>query len=167
MTYFILSLIAVILLCVVFVEHYDRPSHWPIVFLAVLCVANYWTSWFTYPKFEVEAILMYAGTYLVVGAIWSIFKWYRFCVAKYKQIVINNSFWPAADKPQASYHKFEISVWISWWPFSMLNYAILSLAKDLINFIIDQLAGVYNSISDSIFKDLEEKAKIEAANKVK
>lgn len=51
--------------------------------------------------------------------------------------------------------KARIFSWVLYWPFSMLNYIYTRLLKDLIDFIVERMKGVYNLIAQQIMRGLE------------
>jgi hypothetical protein len=52
-------------------------------------------------------------------------------------------------------NKAKIVSWIVYWPLSVASYVFGRLLKDLIDFVIENLKGVYNLIAASIMKGLE------------
>jgi hypothetical protein len=119
MTVSVIVLILVVLACIIWVESSNKPSHWPLVFILVYLTANYWTKWVTFPLLTIEQILMAVGTYFAIGVSWSLLKWYRFCQRAYREEQLKPS--RVFLRPKPSNSQLEISVWITWWPFSLAN----------------------------------------------
>lgn len=51
-------------------------------------------------------------------------------------------------------NKGRIVSWIAYWPLSVVNYVFERLIRDIINWVIDSLKGIYNSIAEYILKGL-------------
>jgi len=51
--------------------------------------------------------------------------------------------------------KVRVASWIMYWPFSVLNYAYNRLLKDLVDFIIEKMKGIYNLLAANIMKGLQ------------
>ena len=74
----VLVLIFVALACIIWVESSNKPSHWPLVFILIYLVLNFWTKWITFPSLTLNQVLMIVPTYFLIGTGWSLFKWYRY-----------------------------------------------------------------------------------------
>jgi len=113
-----------------------------------------------YPWFTIGRVAAYIG----IGVIWSIFKWYFFLQNKKYQLTkkmedreideINES-----DIPQAKKNKARIISWMSYWPFSMLWTLINEPVKKTFRFIYSKIEGIFQKMSDRIFKDFKVKKK--------
>jgi hypothetical protein len=53
------------------------------------------------------------------------------------------------------YAKARIFSWIAYWPLSTLKYVFERLLKDLVDFIIERLKGVYNLLAANIMKGFQ------------
>ena len=56
-------------------------------------------------------------------------------------------------RPRASDHKSRITGWIGFWPFSMVGTVINDLLRKLINFLFASFKGLYQKMSDAIFRN--------------
>lgn len=52
-------------------------------------------------------------------------------------------------------NRAKIFTWIMYWPFSVIKYVFERLLKDLVDWIIDSLKGIYNRIAEDIMKGLQ------------
>jgi hypothetical protein len=115
------------------------------------------TSYFFF-AIPASTIAYYAVGYVVVGVVWSFWRYRRFVQAKVTEI--KESSYKSADSKRyaedlhPSKHLDTITAWILIWPFS----AIESVAGDVINFIQTLVQkvfkGVYYKIYTSLTSDL-------------
>ena len=116
-------------------------------------------------KDEPLKFILYVGSYLIVGAIWSVVKWYYFLL-DYKKDYLerkSRSTYPVSfDIPTAKNYKGDIIMWMSYWVVSIFWTFVHQWVHKIWNNIFSKLEGVYNKISNHIFKDIV----IEEENKV-
>ncbi len=70
------------------------------------------------------------------------------------------------ERPVFKESKKKISVWVMYWPISIIWYLLNNLIKDLINRIVVQFRKVYEGIANNAFKEIDN-IKIEESSKVK
>ncbi|MAG26095.1 hypothetical protein CMI47_10995 [Candidatus Pacearchaeota archaeon] len=58
-------------------------------------------------------------------------------------------------KPTVGTYKEEIFVWITWWPFSMVWYAIHDVVREVVDWIYQTIRAWYQRMSDKAFADIE------------
>jgi hypothetical protein len=113
-------------------------------------------------KENTSGLLMWFGVYLIIGIVWSFFKWFKtvkyakgkFLKAKadYENSV-NNGYKSATLKsityflPKVNQWKASITSWILFWPFSILRYAFGTMLIDFMDAVISRLKGLYDSIT--------------------
>jgi hypothetical protein len=94
-----------------------------------------------------QSILLFSFLYLLIGSVWSIYRWFRYC----KNFVQDN---PGKKKDyyrsylDASDHKKQITGWIVYWPWS----ALWHIVGDLVTSLFEALYKVYVKISDKIIE---------------
>lgn len=125
---------------------------------------------------HLKYILLLAGAYLVAGAIWGIIKWWFF-VRKQRGLYdeaheyynSHDNSRPWADyvkegqynfvrfqyRPSPKDNKSKIMLWMMYWPWSFLWTMIDDPIKKAFRAVYEKLAGVYQRISDSAFRDTE------------
>jgi hypothetical protein len=95
-------------------------------------------------------ILELAGAYILVGGVWSIYKWWRHTnkvVDEARRLQqqypdsFNNRQYTWRINP--TNNKAKITAWIAYWPWSLL----WALTHDIFNTIYDCLVGVYEKIT--------------------
>jgi hypothetical protein len=108
---------------------------------------------FFYFKMSLIDIAIYSGAYLVVGVIWSFYRYKRFIVAKLEQLkTINHQIHQVSDyRPN---HMLDtITAWIIIWPFSLIE----NLCGDIINgiemLVKKVFKGVYHRIYEGAIKN--------------
>ena len=125
--------------------------------------------------------LLRVGSYVLLGLLWSMFKWFRKAykagkdfkkwsetfneeiereiknrTKKTEQEILNEArieFDTRRDAymPKASENKGTITLWAVMWPFSVIRYIIGNALKDFFSMIFNKLKGVYDAISDKAF----------------
>jgi len=110
--------------------------------------------------------LVYAVlAFLVIGSLWSFFKWFCFIKEKIEELENNKARATAKGwgpecwvdyvtekMPKASESKSLIAAWIAYWPFSMASWVL----KDFVEFLVTSLIGVYDRITKKILVGLYE-----------
>lgn len=119
------------------------------------------------------------GLYFVLGTLWATFKWYLYVKKEANEIndfinskaskeiaademskrsyygiskerLLETNFMAAA--PQASKHKGKITSWIAFWVPSAIWSLINDPIRKIVNGIYDSIKGIFQNISNSIFK---------------
>ena len=90
------------------------------------------------------SLISLLGCYVLVGIIWSMFKWYKFLVKEKARGV--------KEAPKANSYKSDISFWATYWPFGVVKYLVGDLIHDLFSQIWKHIGGVYQKISDKVFE---------------
>jgi hypothetical protein len=94
-----------------------------------------------------QSVLLFGFLYFLVGSVWSIYRWFRYC----KKFVKHN---PGQKKDyyesylDASERKKQITGWIVYWPWSALWY----LVGDLVTSLFEALHKVYVKISNKVIE---------------
>jgi hypothetical protein len=63
--------------------------------------------------------------------------------------------WKPLGKPLISENKSRLTMWMTYWPWSMTWTMINDPVKKAFRWVLDQLHGVYQHMADVIFKDVE------------
>jgi len=123
------------------------------------------------------SILAAAAMYMVIGILWGFVKWYfhmlnekdnlsniyRKSYEESKNPTSSDYFASGSETyyqylirknmiPKAKNSKYLISVWMVWWPFSMVWTAMNDIVRRLYNWVIDKYLYVYDAISAHVFK---------------
>lgn len=141
-----------IIACIVIIACIEnRSPGWALTVVAVLGGITYLIdrsllldTW-NYIVNNPVAIGMYAIGYIVVGVLWSIYKWYLY-VKKW----VNK--WGSSrvileDKISPEENKTLIMTWMGYWPFSFLWFVVDHPLTKLYKWIYTQVSGVYTRIS--------------------
>lgn len=142
---------------------------WPV--LVTLCVFGIWCEYsesrgfavfwalvasvlaFFYFKMSLIDIAIYAGAYLVVGVIWSFYRYKRFMFDKIQEAEEMNYKIRSISDYHPSKMLDTITAWIIIWPFSLIE----NLCGDIINgiemLVKKVFKGVYNRIYENAIKD--------------
>lgn len=124
------------------------------VFSSVVTVALFAGYWKTlaeqsWTKGNIAAAV---GIYLLLGLLWSVFRWYRQvtkAVADYNES--NISKYDLTAKTTVRQNKAEITAWIGYWPWSF----VWNFTGDILTGIFDAFKNVYQNIANSAMKDLK------------
>jgi len=146
---------------------------WIVYFLAGLWFNN-WTfiqmwGWMGSHAFD---ILMYIIGYLVIGALWSVFKWYLFVVKsaeEYKKVItaylamqnparswpdyLRNTF--VRYPPNVGDYKGKIVNWISFWWYSMIQTILGDWMHKLVVAVYDMFLNIYETIVKRVYSGIE------------
>ena len=108
---------------------------------------------FFYFKMSLIDIAIYAGAYLVVGVIWSFYRYKRFMFDKIQEAEEMNYKIRSISDYHPSKMLDTITAWIIIWPFSLIE----NLCGDIINgiemLVKKVFKGVYNRIYENAIKD--------------
>lgn len=95
--------------------------------------------------------------YIIIGIVWSFFKWYNY-LRKIRDEIKDKrergSSPTSTPIPKFDEEKALIISWMTYWPFSMLWTLMHNLIRDVFNFISDQLKGAYEKVIKNLFKEL-------------
>lgn len=172
----VLSLGAVGLLLFVFVEN-ERGVLGLLLITGTLIGLHFLTEIkpFTYVYNNPLNTLLYASGYILIGIIWSMFKWDRYgakwrrkydtAKLEYAEYLEHHNRttsaqggdtpyafktwapYAVAQKPVASNHKERITTWMTFWPWSFIWTLIADFIKDLYNWIFRKLITIYDKIA--------------------
>jgi len=138
-------------------------------------------------------VALYVLGYFVVGAAWSVFKWYIFlhkATNKYEtykaefmerrgakvfdgelasklmdELEEKNKYQSEDSKinsapPLARKHKSNLTRWATYWPFSMVGFALNDVVRKAWQYIYDLLQSTYQRISNHVFRNVSADAKM-------
>lgn len=133
-------------------EHNDSRG-WA-VFWAIVAVA---ISYF-YFTLSLEDLAMYAGAYVVIGFLWSFWRYRRFVTAQVEKITARYS--KHEDRRQAAAdlapHRMidTIIAWVIVWPFSVVENLTADLINGIEHLVKTVFKGIYTRIYNAAIKDL-------------
>lgn len=175
--FIIASLIAVFLI-ILFLEvslekDEDSGGGWQSTIVVAGFLIAYWfldgsdniRNAFSYVINNVVTVILYVLGYIAIGGIWSIVRWYFFLSFKSNKALdkintmdsYSNSYSKAFTIPTASENKYRIMTWMVYWPFSAVWTLINQPVRNTFRFVYIKLEGVYNSISNRMFADVQAK----------
>ncbi len=131
------------------------------------------------------SILVHIGLYVVLGALYSVLKWFLFVKNKKNEYLKEKkefvegklkegrcestikaswkesfgSFESFAKYLTPSKNKGKITFWIIYWPFSLLSLILRDLTVEIATFVMNKLGSVYKAVSKGQFSDIEEDLK--------
>ena len=156
---FFLGLLA---LSVVYTIATERDTHGFAIFATILGIGLFWKSIVALGAIAWPFILTGVGAYLLIGGIWSVFRWLKYCqnyIAKNPYNTAMNDYSSGREvrltaqeyfskKLRPSEHKSRLIGWIVYWPWSL----IWNIAGDTLTAIYDALANVYQKTADAVIK---------------
>jgi hypothetical protein len=99
-------------------------------------------------------IVIYSLVYLVVGIVWSFYRYKRFIVSKIADMQELNY----RIESVSSYHPSKmldtITAWIIIWPFSLIENICGDIINGIETLVKSVFKGVYNRIYDNALKDI-------------
>lgn len=109
-----------------------------------------------YAVFTLQEWLLFGVLYLIAGLIWAIFKWFLYC----KQWVREQNrgehkYFYAKDTLSASDHKERITLWIVYFPLSIVWTVARDVVKNGLSRICDCLSGIFDKIAENAKKGLK------------
>lgn len=107
-----------------------------------------------------QAIATILVGYVLVGIVWSLFKWNRYVNAKIKEVIERYGSWENAIKSlviiheiSPSYNKSKLIGWIAWWPWSMF----WDLSGDFFTMLYEGMTNAYQKITDNAISKVKNK----------
>lgn len=104
---------------------------------------------FEFVKENPSTIIVLVIFYLIIGIIWSLFKWYLFIKDKVKVRPDLNA---SKYDLKVDYNKEKIITWIIVWVPSMAWFLVNDPIRRVGNFIYDRLHSTYKSMADKIIR---------------
>lgn len=101
-------------------------------------------------------IILMLISYVVIGVIWSIVKWYFYLQGFKMHHIIRNGTENGISLrniPRGSQNKNRIITWMSYWPFSMIWTIINEPVRKIFKYIYSKIEGIYDKMSKSVFYD--------------
>jgi len=111
------------------------------------------TNPFTLAWDNIGDIIKFFVGYFVVGAVWSIAKWYLYLLK-----VRDNMSGSTKKRPDESYacnNYDRIGGWIGHWPFSMIGSLFGDFLSRVVKTVIRVLSNLYESLGNVVFKEFE------------
>ena len=108
-------------------------------------------------------------SYFIVGAIWTVTKWYFFLLKEKDKCLEKNKDrdnwhqWATIDPPKVSDHKSNIMLWMSYWPISAIWTIINDPIKKLFTLIFNKIKNGMQAMSDNIFAPLVKEHELKIA----
>jgi hypothetical protein len=110
---------------------------------------------------SVQVVVVCALAYVVIGIIWSVWKWYGFVRKSYYSLkqrwdtTAHKTYNTFTDyikdkRPSASENKQLIVGWMAFWPFSILWW-VLTWPRKLFIELFDYLRNLYDRITDQVW----------------
>jgi hypothetical protein len=104
-------------------------------------------------------LFIYGGGYLVIGTLWSFYKWYRVAreyVKGYNEQADKGFSYSGVSKPRASESIERISAWIVYWPSSVIIFFFEDFLANLVEGIVNKFQGIYKRIENHVYLDLKQ-----------
>jgi len=109
---------------------------------------------FTLAWQNIGDILKFFIGYFIVGALWSVAKWYLYLLKVRDRMKVSGE----KTRPRESYAKNNtdrITAWIGHWPFSMIGSLFGDFLSRIVLTISRMLSNLYENLANSVFKDFE------------
>jgi hypothetical protein len=92
---------------------------------------------FTWVVENPATILGHLLWYIIIGAVWAGFRWFRY---------VRNNSW--SELPQASHHKNKLGFWGTYWPVDTVFYLFGNFFRDVLKGLWNMLGNVYQKIGE-------------------
>lgn len=163
--FFWLLIVLTVILMTAFVEKEDQTGTGAtitfLVSMALMCFLGNLEAFKSLLNYVTEnpgTIIGLGLLYIVLGVVWSFFKWY-FYLSAIREEYKNSSY--EVEKSlisiNSSSNKTRVLVWMSYWPLSTIWTIINDPIRKMYKHILYKLSGFYQNISDRMFKDLNAK----------
>lgn len=93
-------------------------------------------------EFSVWSFLAFLAVYVGLGVAWAFFKWTKLIIFRAK----NNY-----DQPRVERHKAVLTLWIAYWPLSIVGYIIVDLLHDFWEGVLSSIKSTFNGWSDKLY----------------
>lgn len=143
----------------------------------IACLTLYWffgssediKTLFMYLRDNPARSLLWIGSYIALGLVWSIFKWYFYLYNKNEYLTkkFENDSLYESDFPKAKNNKARIISWMSYWPFSALWTLINEPVKKTYRFIYSKMERLFVAMENKILGELKAKFKAKQEEKRK
>ena len=165
-------MILVFLIAIFACTETDSPGFGILAFLAFLFTFIYFETGIVVTPYMAAkwvannflTLLSYGAVYLIIGTVWSFFKFDRYAANQRKKydelraerISSNSKPLPKKEdyQPEVMKSKYKFFNWIVLWWASMIWYVISDLVQDFVNFILRNFGQVYDKIAARHFKDV-------------
>ena len=110
-----------------------------------------------YIKGNPGTIILSIASYVVIGVIWSIVRWYFYLQGFKIHYIRKNG--PTKNGisfrgiPKGADNKNRILTWMSYWPFSMFWTIINEPFRKVFRYIYSKIEGIYDKMAKSVFSD--------------
>jgi hypothetical protein len=147
-----------------------------LLWLIYFALGNWFKDWtfaqvLTWTMKHTLDLVIYVSSYLAIGVVWSIFKWYLFVlnsaneyralIAKYNALPEPRPSWEEysrySDIPDANIasNKTLITDWIAFWWFSVINTILGDWMHQLVVAAYNLVSNVYNAITKHIYSKID------------
>lgn len=143
------------------VGYSDSDRKGGLVLATIIFVGLFYNSWSSKLHLELKDIAIYGGSYIVIGMIWTIIKWWLHV----KRIQVEITQIPDGtndrrtdeirSKLDPTQNKARITTWGVYWPWSMF----WSMIHDTVDMAYQALLNRFRSISAGALRDLEAKTR--------
>jgi hypothetical protein len=161
--FFFILIFVVGIILIVATELEDQNS-WLFLTIPITIVLLYWggnsqtiKDWLIYITENRGQIIIFVILYLLIGTIWSFVKWYLYLVEMRDHYNTYGSSSYYRDNYSLNQNKERILNWMIYWPLSAFWTMINHPVRKMFKLILKNFAEHYQSISDKVFKDLNNK----------
>lgn len=155
--------IIVILTSIVFIASIENNHYFIPTAIIILCLGLYWGS---ISALSWNVILCWGIGYIIIGMLWSIFRWYKFTISILKissNYTLENSdsknryISRVMEDVSVNNNKSRIIGWMVLWPWSVGWY----LTSNFFETIYDNLWVIYEKISNNVIDKAKQSVKID------
>ncbi len=159
--FYIVGIIEFLLLFIFVANEKNLHATVSVLGFALLTHFGFHIDLFNYVKENWFNVLLYSVVYVAAGLVWSFPKWFFFLRNmrdKYLELKKQNKSesYILSDlgviPPLASQHKTKIIGWISYWPISIVWTLLDDFITKIFTEIFNLFSGLYQKMSDSVFK---------------
>lgn len=102
-----------------------------------------------YVVHNLVSMVVYLFIYTAIGLIWSII---RYRILLLDMVKKQNKQYHSYHTPDM--HKDDIIMWMLLWPFSVIDYVLGRLLKDLFNYIYKKALGIYTKVYHKVISNI-------------
>lgn len=151
-----------------------NENHFPAIIIALILAILALFSPFNFYAWAFKnwgLLLLYVFGYVIAGIIWGFVYWWRTLILKKRELSMYENNWDNSIAkrqgqsfeqylisydyiPTFGKYKKTISVWIAYWPISVLDAFLTDFIINFFKEIVEFFKGIYIRIYENVFKDI-------------
>lgn len=132
----------------------ENSAVWALVLVGAFILIPWTGLGAIFATLTFSGVIGYGIVFLLIGVLWSVFKWSIFVREKIAYYSKNKNYKyskeEVKEKISDSKSNDQIAFWIIMWPFSSLGYFVNDFVYDFVISIVKRISKVYDRITDGL-----------------